>query len=237
MVVLVILIVMAIAMAVCGNMLIIAAITGEIPFDWSEAGVAYILAIVADIFLLCLLLKKILPPVRGSFLLMRRGVKNRRIAKKASKKLKEYLRNEAPDLDRLQELRDKGISKSDTTRTLHFCQLIETLAGEEQLQGCLSEVREKQNVLDEIDDIENSIIRTAEKCKDAGDMAGCYYYLKIIRSVKKTPEVASLENEYEEKLFWMERERMAIWTWKKAAIMLLVILIAVFAVLYSRNFI
>lgn len=233
--VLLILIICAIAVAFFGNLLMIAAIAGETYIDWSEEWGVIFITIALDIFLLYMLLHKIMPHVRGSYLLMRRGVRNRSIEKMASKKLKEYLKNEAPDLDRLQELRNKRISRSDTARTLHFCQLIEALVGEEQLQDCLSAVREKQNVLDEINDIENNILRAAEKCMDAGDMADCHYYLKKVRAVKKTSEIAALENAYEEKLIWMESERRAIGLWKKAAVGLLLIVIAVFAVVYLKN--
>ncbi len=218
-----------------GNGYILAIISQGAPYDWTEYGGSTLFAIVADIILLCVIISKILP--YSSFKLMRSGLENRKIAKKKFKELIEYLRSEAPDLGRLQELMDKKASHSSTTRTFHFCQLIQMIADEEQLQDCMSELHEKQKILDEINAIEDSILRTAEKCKDAGDIVDCYYYLNILKSTKPTLDVSSLEEECEEVLVWKEKESKAIRLWRNAAIWLLVISILICVGLCIRNLI
>ena len=218
-----------------GNTMIIVAIFDDYPIDWSEDWFGILVAIVADIILLCLVCKKIMPPVSSSFQLMRSGLKNRRSTKKESKKLKKLLKNEKLDLNRLQELRDKRISEEATKRTFHFCRLMETISGKGQLQDCLSKVREKQNVLDEIHDIENRILKIAEGCKNAGDVEKCKYYLNILKSTKITPEIASLEKECEERRFLRKKERNAIWLWKTVFLGILILLIGVFASLYTAD--
>lgn len=219
-----------------GNIMIIAAICGNDIVDFSEYWIVALVAVVIDIALICLALKRFGPPVSFSFRLMRSGLENRRIAKKESAKLEKLLKSENLDVDRLQELRDKRISESATKRTLHFCQLIENIAGKEQLQDCLSEVREKQSVLDEINDIENRILKVAESCKNAGDIKKCEYYLNILKSTNKiTPENVSLEEECKQQLLLRESESRAIRLWVKVFLGILAILIAVFSVYYVKD--
>ncbi|MDE6568041.1 MAG: hypothetical protein K2K70_09975 [Lachnospiraceae bacterium] len=219
-----------------GNIMIIVAISEKDISGWSEYWILILIAIVIDLILLCLVMARFMPPICSSFQLMRSGLRNHRTAKKESKKLKKLLKSEELDVNRLQELRDKRISESATKRTLHFCQLIENIAGEEQLQDCLSEVREKQGVLDEINDIENRILKVAESCKNAGDIKSCKYYLDILKSAKViTPEITSLENECEEQLLWRERESRAIQLWVKVFLGIFIFIIAVCVRLYITD--
>lgn len=215
--------------------MIIYAISENDTSDWSEYWIIVLVAVVIDLILICLVLARFMPPVCSSFQLMRNGLKNRRIAKKESAKLKKLLKSEKLDVDRLQELRDKRINESATKRTLHFCQLIENIAGKEQLQDCLSEVREKQSVLDEINDLENRILKVAESCKNAGDIKKCKYFLNILKTAKITPEITRLENDCEEQLLRREIESKAIRSWQKGVCCLLIILIIVFAMLYIQD--
>lgn len=232
------LIIFAIFMVVAffeGNIMLIVAACGGDSVDWSEYWIIAVIAIVMDLILLWLAMAKIIPPVSSSFRLMRNGVKNRRITKKESAKLKKLLKKEEPDLNRLWELRDKKITESATKRTLHFCRLIETIDGTGQLRDCLSEVSMKQSVLDEIKDIEGSILNVAERCKNAGDIKKCIYYLDILKSTKITPEITSLEDKCEQQLLQRDRERNAIRSWQKGACGLLIIIITVCAALYIRD--
>ena len=221
--------------ALVGNIMITSAVGGDYTLDWSEDWFGVVSAVVIDLILLCLAIGKFLPPVCLSFQLMRSGLKNRRIAKKESANLKKLLENAKIDVNRLQELRDKRISESATNRTLHFCQLIETIAGEEQLQGCMSEVRKKQSVLDEINDIENRVFKVAESCKNAGDIFGCRYYLNILKTEKITPEITSLEDECEAQLLRRGMESRAIRLWVKVFLGVFIILAAVFTKLYIED--
>mgnify|MGYP006922128193 FL=1 len=215
-----------------GNIMIIGAISGA---DFSEEWGLIIIVAVMDIILLCLAMAKIMPSISSSFQLMRSGLKNRKIAKKESAKLKKLLKSEEPDVNKLQELRDKRVSESATKRNLHFCQLIENIAGKELLQDCLSKVREKQNVLDEMNDLENRILKIAERCKNAGDIKKCQYYLNILKTTKITTEITRLENDCEEQLLRRERESKAIRSWQKGVCCILIILITVFGMLYYQD--
>ena len=218
-----------------GNIMIIISISEKDISDWSEFWIIILVAVVIDIILLWLAMAKIMPPISSSFQLMRSGLKNRRIAKKESAKLKKLLKSEELDVNRLQELRDKRISESATKRTLHFCQLIDNIVGKEQLQDCLSAVREKQSVLDEINNLENRILKVAENCKNAGNIKKCKYYLNILKTTKITPEITRLENDCEEQLLQREREGKAIRSWQKGICCLLVILVTIFAILFIQD--
>lgn len=218
-----------------GNGMIISAVCGKYPLNWSEDWVGVLVAIVGDIILLCLALAKIMPSVSSSFQLMKGGLKNRRVAKKESANLKELLKDEKLDLNRLQELRDERINESATKRTLHFCQLIENIVGNEQLQDCMSEVRKKQSALDEMNEIENKVFKVAESCKNAGDIYACEHYLNILKTTKTTSEITSLENECEEQLLLRERERKAIRLWVKVFLGAFIFCITVFAGLYIKD--
>lgn len=218
-----------------GNIMLIIAACGGDSVDWSEYWIIVVIAVVMDLILLWLVMAKIIPPVSSSFRLMRSGIKNRRIAKKESAKLKKLLKKQEPDLNRLRELRDKKITESATKRTLHFCRLIETIDGTEQLRDCMSEVSMKQSVLDEIKDIEESILNVAERCKNAGDIKKCNYYLDILKSTKITPEITTLENECKWQLSQRDREKNAIRSWQKGACWFLLIIITASAALYIRD--
>lgn len=232
-----ILLVIAIVMSFfVGNAMIIFAIYESDASYLAEDGwLLVLIAVVVDFILLCFVIAKIRTPVSSSFQLMRSGLKNRRKEKKEAAKLKKLLENEALYVNRLQELRDKGISESATKRTFRFCQLIETIAGREQLQACLSKVSEKKSVLDEIDDIESRMLKIAESCKNAGDADKCKYYLGLIKSNKLMPKVTSLENDCKEQLFLRKREKKAIWSWTKWFLGTLFLGLMIFAGLYIED--
>lgn len=219
-----------------GNIAILAVIfKGDFTY-LEEEGFAVFVAAVADIILLIMAGKKILPPVRSSFQLMRNGLKNRKIARKEAANLKKLLEDEELYVNRYQTLRDTGISEGATKRTLHFCQLIESIVGKEQLQDCLAEVNERQGILDEIDDIEGRMLKIAESCKNAGDTEKCKYYLDILMSANKiTPEIRTLERECEEQISLREKERKAIRLWRRIFLCALAILIAVSVVIYIED--
>lgn len=216
-----------------GNFMIIDAVCGGDALDWSESWPILLIASLGDIILLVLACIKILSPASASFQLMRNGLKNRKIARKEAANLKKLLEDEKLYVNRYQTLRDTGISEGATKRTLHFCQLIESIVGKEQLQDCLAEVNERQGILDEIDDIEGRMLKIAESCKNAGDTEKCKYYLDILMSANKiTPEIRTLERECEEQISLREKERKAIRLWRRIFLCALAILIAVSVVIY-----
>ncbi len=218
-----------------GNYMIISAMCGGEALNWSEFWPGLVIAIVTDIVLLGYALLKIIPRVSSSYDHMRNGLKSRKTEKRESKKLKKLLKDETLYVNRLQELRDKGISERKIKRTLHFCQLIESIDGKEQLHDCMAKVSEKQSILDEINDIESRIFGVAECCKKAGDVERCKYFLDLLKSHMITPEIVSLEKECELYQSLRELERKAVRSWIKGVLLALVILVAVFIALYIQD--
>lgn len=218
-----------------GNIMIISAICGGGTQDWAEYWILLVIAIVTDIILLGLILLKIIPRVSSSYDHMRNGLKNRKIEKRESRRLKKLLKDETLYVNRLQELRDKGISERKIKRTLHFCQLIESIDGKGQLQDCMAKVSEKQSILDEINDIEGRIFGFAECCEKAGNVIKCKYYLDLLKIHMITPEIVSLEKECESRQSSRELERKAVRSWIKGALLALGILVAVFVALYIQD--
>ena len=215
-----------------GNGVIIVAIFGgDVSEQWSEYWILILIAVVIDLILLYVGAKIINEPLQ----LARSGLRNRRNAKKNSAELKKILKDEKSDVDRLVELRNKGIDENVTKRTFRFCQLIENIDGKEQLKECLSEVSEKQRVLDEINDIENRMLKIAESCKDAGDIEKCRYYLDILKSKKLASKITSLEDECQEQIFARGRENSAIWSCAKVLLGILFILVVIIAVWYQKD--
>lgn len=197
----------------------------------SENVVIVFIAVAADLILLVPALKKIM----ASFRLAISGLKNNAHMKKESAKITKSLEEDKPDLDRLEELRQKRISEREIKQILHFCQLVEGIAGREALQGCLSRVNEKQAVLDEINAMEDRIFAIAESYKYAGNAEECIYYLRLLKAKKNKKEIISLLNECEEDLSLRYKERMAISLWKKCIIVFLVM--AIFIFLYKEIYI
>ena len=195
-----------------GNFLLILALfSGWDVLSGEGSSVAF--AIIMDIILLYLVLNENSSNIKSSYQLMKNGLKNRRITKRGAIELKELMESEEVYVNRFEELRSKKIREDDVKRTLHICQLIESIAGGEQLEECLSKVKESQSILDEMDDIRNRILKTVENCKNFNDFKKCYYYLDILKSAKITPEIASLEEECLEQNLLREKEKGAIRLW------------------------
>lgn len=210
------------------NVSIIAAIVERDIYFWKEEQFVVLYTAIMDLVLIFLLIRKIKKPVASSFQLARRGARNRRNEKKEAAKLKKRLKKEKIELDRLEELRQKGINEEATMRTFHFCQLIEAIDGNDQLQDCLSQVIERQGVVDEIDYIENRIFEIAEGYKNAGDIRKCKYYLNLIVSPKKMPAVISLKEECDKQSVERKREKRAVRLWK----ILLMAVISIICIYY-----
>lgn len=215
-----------------GNIMILDTIAGGGTADLSKDLISISIAIVADIILLTWVIIEVRNPVMASFPLMRSGLKNRRYAKKESARLRELLSRQEPDAQRLEGLRRQSINKNAIERTLHFCRLIETIAGKEQMQSCMSGVNEKQRILYEIDETENKLLKIAECCKNAGDALKFQYYLALIKSEKFTPSITALRAEWQEQLILRDKERKAMRLWKRALVWFLVISTVIVAMLW-----
>lgn len=186
--------------------------------------------IIMDIILLYLVWEENSSNIKSSFQLMKNGLKNRRITKRGAIELKGLMESEEAYVNRFQELRIKKIREDDVKRTLHICQLIESIVGGGQLEECLSKVKESQSVLDEMNDIRNRILKTVEKCKKYNDFKKCYYYLDILKSAKITPEIASLEEECLEQDLLRKKEKGAIRLWALVFGLILVVLARFFVI-------
>ena len=173
-----------------------------------------------DIAFICCVLHKFKTTVVPSLRLARNELKNRSAAKKKAAMLEEASENEALFVTRLQEQR-KEISISAIRRTLRFCQLMEAVAGKEQMQGCMSMVKEKQGVLDEIAAAEKKLLEIAEGYKNAGDTEKCRYYLSLIQSDKLMPEVAAVEKECQEQALLRAAQKDALQLWKTLFVVIL----------------
>lgn len=196
-----------------GNFPLINAVCGSEPLDWSSDWEDILLIIMADLILLFFVMAKIVLSVRASFPHRRKELRNRRAEEKEYAKFKKLLESEKLDLNRFQALIDKRISESATKRTLHFCQLMEIIAGKEQFEDCLFEVKERQSVLDEINDIENGMLKAAKSCKKAGKIEKCIFYLEILKASRTTPEIAALEQECEMQVYLRIAKMKAIRFW------------------------
>ncbi|MDE6169408.1 MAG: hypothetical protein K2G28_13235 [Acetatifactor sp.] len=192
-----------------GNLGLIVVVCGTDFPPMSEGGIFIVGAVIIDLFLLYYVIKKI----AVSFRLVRSGLKNRALAKETAACLKNGLEKEELYVCRLQELRELNVRQGNVRRTVHFCQLVETLIGREQMQACLSRVSEKQHVLEEIGDIENKIFDLAVNYKDADDTEKSMFYLNLLKITKATDEITSLEEECKEHALKRKKENNAIMLW------------------------
>lgn len=173
-----------------------------------------------DIAFICCVLHKFKVSVVPSLRLARNELKNRSAAKKKAAMLEVASENEALFVKRLQEQR-KEISISAIRRTLRFCQLMEAVAGKEQMQGCMFMVKEKQGVLDEIAAAEKKLLEIAEGYKNVGNAGQCRYYLSLIQSDKLMPEIAAVEKECQEQALLRAAQKDAFQLWKTLLVAIL----------------
>lgn len=218
-----------------GNIMIVEMIHSGETLYFDDDGLLVILAVVGDCILLYLAIAKIKTPFISSLRLLISGLKNRRKAKKEAANLKKLADREKHYVNRLQELRKKGISKSATKQALHFCRLMETLAGKEQLQDCFCKVNEMQSDLHEIEEIESEILHIAESYNIADNTEKCNYYLSLVKENKSAPEVASVEEKCLEYTILREKERNAIRSWRKVLLGIFICLAIGYALYYTYN--
>lgn len=219
----------------CGNIMIVEMIYSGETLYFDDSGLLVLLAVVGDCILLYLAIAKIKTPFISSLQLLRSGLKNRRKAKKEAANLKKLADREEHYVNRLQELRKKGISKSATKQALHFCWLMETLAGKEQLQDCLCKVNEKQSDLHEIEEIESNLLHLAESYNIAGNTEKYNYYLNLVKENKSAPMAASVEEKCLEYTLLREKERKAIRSWRNVFLAILICLAIGYALYYTYD--
>ncbi len=82
----------------------------------------------------------------------------------------------------MKELRALGIERGSTLRTHKFCHLLVAVSNEEQMKACLEAVNRRKAIVNEIGDIEQSIVQLADKYRAVGNAEKCVQYLEIVES-------------------------------------------------------
>lgn len=232
-------IILVIAAFIMGNIEMIAALIVQDTSPITENGFLVFVAVVADIILLCLLIKKLSKPTANSLSLAKRGITNRLNIKKQSAEIKKTSRNITDYINRLKELRTLGIERDSTIRTHKFCQLLVAVSNEEQMKACLEAVNRRKAIVNEISDIEQSIVQLADKYRTVGNAEKCVQYLEIVESVQNRNDFCEIKKECNEQLIQREKERKAIKLWSTiliTSILIIAVLITTSAIKsYNEN--
>lgn len=221
--------------AFMGNIEMIAALIVQDTSPITENGFLVFVAVVADIILLCLLIKKLSKPTANSLSLAKRGITNRLNIKKQSAEIKKTSRNITDYINRLKELRTLGIERDSTIRTHKFCQLLVAVSNEEQMKACLEAVNRRKAIVNEISDIEQSIVQLADKYRTVGNAEKCVQYLEIVESVQNKRDFGEIKKECNEQLILREKERKAIKLWTILAVLIILVALIIFSGSYIKD--
>lgn len=205
--------------------------------------------VVADIILLCLLIVKFRKPIANFFILICflikkianslslaiRGITNRLNKKKQSAEIEKTSQNITDNINRLKELRTLGIERNSTIRTHKFCQLLVAVSNEEQMKACLEAVNRRKAILNEISDIEQSIVQLADKYRSVGNVEKCVQYLEIVESVQNRRDFGEIKKQCNEQLIQREKERKAIILWNILSVLMILIALIIFSVSYIKE--
>ena len=233
--VLVIILFILVIAAFMGNIEIIAALIVQDTSPITENGFLVFVAVVADIILLCLLIKKLSKPTANSLSLARRGITNRLNIKKQSAEIKKTSRNITDYINRLKELRTLGIERDSTIRTHKFCQLLVAVSNEEQMKACLEAVNRRKAIVNEISDIEQSIVQLADKYRTVGNAEKCVQYLEIVESGQNRIDVGEIKKDCNEQLILREKESKAIKLWTILAVLIILVALIIFSGSYIKD--
>ncbi len=221
--------------AFMGNIEMIAALIVQDTSPITENGFLVFVAVVADIILLCLLIKKLSKPTANSLSLAKRGITNRLNIKKQSAEIKKTSRNITDYINRLKELRTLGIERDSTIRTHKFCQLLVAVSNEEQMKACLEAVNRRKAIVNEISDIEQSIVQLADKYRTVGNAEKCVQYLEIVESVQNRIDVGEIKKDCNEQLILREKESKAIKLWTILAVLIILVALIIFSGSYIKD--
>ncbi len=221
--------------AFMGNIEMIAALIVQDTSPITENGFLVFVAVVADIILLCLLIKKLSKPTANSLSLAKRGITNRLNIKKQSAEIKKTSRNITDYINRLKELRTLGIERDSTIRTHKFCQLLVAVSNEEQMKACLEAVNRRKAIVNEISDIEQSIVQLADKYRTVGNAEKCVQYLEIVESVQNRNDFGEIKKECNEQLILQEKESKAIKLWTILAVLIILVALIIFSGSYIKD--
>lgn len=221
--------------AFMGNIEMIAALIVQDTSPITENGFLVFVAVVADIILLCLLIKKLSKPTANSLSLAKQGITNRLNIKKQSAEIKKTSRNITDYINRLKELRTLGIERDSTIRTHKFCQLLVAVSNEEQMKACLEAVNRRKAIVNEISDIEQSIVQLTDKYRTVGNAEKCVQYLEIVESVQNRIDVGEIKKDCNEQLILREKESKAIKLWTILAVLIILVSLIIFSGSYIKD--
>lgn len=230
-----ILIISLVIAAIFGNIIMVMAMFEQDSLNITEYGFLIFIAVVTDFILLCILIKKLSKPTANSLLLAKQGIANRLNIKKQSAEIKKTSQNITDSINRLKELRALGIERVSTIRTHHFCQLLAAVSNEKQLEPCLEVVHRREAIVNEISDIEQSIVQLADKYKAAGNAEKCVKYLEFVELEHTTSHLDEIKKACNEQLILREREGKAIRLWITLVIVILSILACICVAMYVKG--
>lgn len=233
--VLVIILFILVIAAFIGNIEIIAALIAQDTSPITENGVLVFVAVIADIILLYLLIKKLSKPTANSLSLAKRGITNRLNIKKQSAEIKKTSRNITDSINRLKELRALGIERASTIRTHKFCQLLVSTSNEEHLKACLEAINKRNSIVTEINDIEQNILQLADRYRVIGNAEKCVHYLEIVESGQNKSNFDEIKKVCNEQLSLREKEGKAIRLWTTFVVVALSIIMCICVVSYVKD--
>lgn len=99
------------------------------------------------------------------------------------------------------------------------------------MKACLKAVNRRKAIVNEISDIEQSIVQLADKYRTVGNAEKCVHYLEIVESVQNRNDFCEIKKECNEQLIQREKERKSIKLWSTV----LITSILIFAVLITTS--
>ena len=99
------------------------------------------------------------------------------------------------------------------------------------MKACLKAVNRRKAIVNEISDIEQSIVQLADKYRTVGNAEKCVQYLEIVESVQNRNDFCEIKKECNEQLIQREKERKSIKLWSTV----LITSILIFAVLITTS--
>lgn len=107
------------------------------------------------------------------------------------------------------------------------------------MKACLEAVNRRKAIVNEISDIEQSIVQLADKYRTVGNAEKCVQYLEIVESVQNRNDFCEIKKECNEQLIQREKERKAIKLWSTiliTSILIIAVLITTSAIKsYNEN--
>ena len=167
--------------------------------------------------------------------LAKEGLRKRKEVRKKTLQLKNETIEVDESIKRLESLRKLKVDSGETKRLASLIMLLQDCAGASIPKDCLSAVKNNEDILEEIGNIEHQILNLAEKYKAIGDAQKCAYYLGFIARTNDKNQLAVIEKECKELVELREKENRAIKKVTTAITIVLSILVAICVVSYIAD--